>query len=232
VIRDVYGSRAQTIINVLLSFDAYFNWYYPLKHHSLGVLDSNEDAVVARAYENCRTAIDMHEICERLSIRNHKSFLFHGAIFKVTRDILKVANTWAFGTSSLELANADTKRVASQAGSRRPTFCNYTQTRVPLAPGFLGPMRLTDAVKKGTTMAISTLKFLLIRGALRRGDGLVSTPESRRAERLFGQGSAGRISLASAGVKLETLAGSGYHPRADTCIKAYVRRMAATATAL
>ena len=40
MIRDVYGSRAQTLINVLLSFDAYFNWYYPLKDHSLGVYDT------------------------------------------------------------------------------------------------------------------------------------------------------------------------------------------------
>ena len=230
IIRSVYGSRAQTIINTLLSFDAYFNWYYPLKDHKLGVLDSDKEKVLARALENCRTAIDLHQICERLSIRNHKSFLFHGAIYKVTRDILKVGDTWAFGTSSLELANADTKRVADQAGARRTQFCEYTQTRVPLRPGFQGPMRLTETVKKGTTMAISVLNFLLARGELRRGDGLVSTPESRRAERLFGQGRSGRVSLPSAGVKLETLTGPGYDARGDTCIKAFVRLMAAAAT--
>jgi hypothetical protein len=135
IIRSVYGSCAQTIINTLLSFDACFNWYYPLNDHSLSVFDSDKDVVFARAFENCCATVDMHEICERLSIRNHKSFLFHGAIFKVTRDILKVGNTWALGTSSLDLANADTKRVADQAGSRRLTFCNYTHTRVPLDPG-------------------------------------------------------------------------------------------------
>jgi hypothetical protein len=31
MIRKICGSRAQTIINALLAFDAYFNWYYPLK---------------------------------------------------------------------------------------------------------------------------------------------------------------------------------------------------------
>jgi hypothetical protein len=31
IIRALFGSRAQTIINALLSSDAYFNWYYPLK---------------------------------------------------------------------------------------------------------------------------------------------------------------------------------------------------------
>jgi hypothetical protein len=232
IIRKVYGSRAQTIINTLLSFDAYFNWYYPLKDHDLGVLDTDEEKVMARAFENCCTAIDLHEICERLAIRSHKSFLFHGAVFKVTRDILKVGNNWAFGTSSLELSNADTKRVADQCASRRIEFCTYTKTRVPLAPGFQGPMRLTEVVKKGTTMAISTLNFLLTRGELRRGDGLVSTPESRRAERLFGEGGSGRIGLVSAGCKLEMLAGDGYTVRGDTCVKAFVRAMATMAASV
>ena len=60
-----------------------------------------------------KEAIDMNEIFERVTIRNHKSFPMHGAIFKVTRDICKVGDVWAFDTSSLELQNAETKRVAS-----------------------------------------------------------------------------------------------------------------------
>ena len=40
----------------------------------------------------------MHEIFERVTIRNHKSFLPHGAIYKTTRDILSVADVWAFDT--------------------------------------------------------------------------------------------------------------------------------------
>ena len=81
-------------------------------------------------------------------------------------------------------------------------------------------------------MAISTLKFLLVRGVLRRGDGLVSTPDSRRAERLFGVGGPGRSSGVSTGPKLETLTGPAYDARGDTCIKAYVRRMAFSAQGL
>ena len=88
LIRSRYGSRAPTLINVLLAFDGYFNWYYPL-------FDSipfrcNMDVRYGRALSNCRTAIDMFEITERVTIHCHKSFLFHGAIFKVSRDILKV----------------------------------------------------------------------------------------------------------------------------------------------
>jgi len=38
-------------------------------------------------FSNMCLAIDMGEIFERVSIRKHGSFLVHGAIFKVTRDI-------------------------------------------------------------------------------------------------------------------------------------------------
>ena len=31
VMRDKFGSRAQTIINTALAFDAYLGWYYPYK---------------------------------------------------------------------------------------------------------------------------------------------------------------------------------------------------------
>ena len=53
------------------------------------------------------------------------------------------------------------------------------------------------------------------------------SPESRRAERLFGEGGPGRTKHASAGCKLETLTGPAYDAHGDTCIKAFVRLMAA-----
>ena len=31
VLRDLYGSRAQTIINCILAWDGFFAWYYPFK---------------------------------------------------------------------------------------------------------------------------------------------------------------------------------------------------------
>ena len=31
IIRELFGSRAQTILNALLAFDSYFIWYYPFK---------------------------------------------------------------------------------------------------------------------------------------------------------------------------------------------------------
>ena len=52
---------------------------------------------------------------------------------------------------------------------------------------------------------------------LRRGDGIIATPESRRKAkaRLFGSG---RLTLASSGIKLGKLMGDGYdyEPAADT----------------
>ena len=73
-------------------------------------------------------------------------------------------------------------------------------------------------------MAISTLKRLLGAQLLRRGDGLLALPGSKRKERerLL----AGRSSLATSLVKLER-PGVDYSPRHDTCLKAFVRLLAA-----
>ena len=73
-----YGARAQTIINTLLAFDTYFEWYYPLKASIPFMCPMPQRE--ARALENMQLAINMHESAERLSIKGHKSFLFHGAI--------------------------------------------------------------------------------------------------------------------------------------------------------
>ena len=81
----MYGSRAQTIINSLLAFDAYFAWYYPVKAlKDEAIFSEDKEAVEEFAFKNCCAAIDLHEITERLSARGHKSFLFHGAIYKVS----------------------------------------------------------------------------------------------------------------------------------------------------
>ena len=81
-------------------------------------MDAPPDQRRARAYDNCCKAIDMHEMFERVTIRNHKSFLVHGAIYKVSRDIMAVGDVWAYNLSPLELQNAETKRTASSSGSR------------------------------------------------------------------------------------------------------------------
>ena len=71
-------------------------------------------------------------------------------------------------------------------------------------------------------MALSTLRNLLATQMLRRGDGVIATPDSRRKERLL----AGRTKLASKEVKMEVLM-RDYNPREDTCIRAFVRLLAA-----
>ena len=188
MIRDIHGSRAQTLINALLAFDAYFAWYYPLKNNIMGPLDTDKEKVLSCAFTNCTTAIDMHEITERLSIRAHTSFLLHGAIFKVTRDILRVGNAWMFGTSSLEHA-AESRNQAHNQAVRSKAAGDGTgpgQTRIGMALGFAGPARLTLTSGYNSSLSLSTLNFLLVRGILRHGDDLVATPMSRWAGRLFG----------------------------------------------
>jgi hypothetical protein len=130
IVRKLYGSRAHAILNILFSFDAYFAWCYPLKDSI--PLFADTPIKEARALSNMRAAIDLHEMCDRVSIRRHKSYLMHGAIFKVTSDILLVGDVWAFGTSALELLNADTKRLASDIGSKHQELSQRHDTIVPM----------------------------------------------------------------------------------------------------
>ena len=228
IIRELFGSRAQTILNALLSADGYFQWYYPYKASIpfMCPIPLREE----RALDNACKAIRMHEVFERVSIRAHGSYLSHLAIFKVSRDILRLGCVWAMGSSPLELQNAETKRVASSGGSRALTTRDAGLQRRPMRGVSEGPAQLVATRGNSTSMAISTLKNMLATSYLRRGDGIVATPATRRKERLFGKTGNGRSSLTSHGIKLENL-GAEYDPRADTCVKAFVRLLAARATA-
>ena len=213
VIRELYGSRAQTLINSLLAWDAFFLWYFHIK--TFLDPDSTTSEREAHALENCRRAIDMQEIYERCAIRKHGSYMPHGAVFKTTRDILRVGDVWAYSTSALELQNAETKRVAKSGASSRPQTSSSGQTR-----SMAGVVSTT--IGYATSQCISTLRKLLGASMLRRGDGVIAMPECRRKERLLG---VGRTKLTSK-VKLEVLQ-SDYKPRLDSCIKAFVRHLAA-----
>jgi len=230
IIKAMFGSRAQTIINVLLSWDAYLAWYYALEEMDCALFDTQSKKEAA-ALRNCALAIDMHDMYERISVRYHKSFLVHAAIFKVSSNILDVGDVKAFSTSALELQNADTKRTASSSGSRRLTTSTSGVLRAHQKTT-VGPARLTVTKGYSTSMVLSTLKHLMVTNVLRRGSGLYATPESRRKERLFGVSGKGRISLPSSGVKLEArvqAVNAEYLPSDDTCLSAFVRLLAARA---
>ena len=215
MIRDLFGSRAQTIINTLLAFDGFFPWYFHVKNCPSHDSELPEREVHALAH--CQKAIDMHEIYERASIRKHGSFMPHGAIYKTTRDILKVGDIWRYCVSALELQNAETKRVAKSGGACRQQTSGSGQTR-------RGAGHVVSATRGyGTTQCISTLRKLLGASMLRRGDGVIALPDCRRKERLLG---VGRTKLASKLVKMEVLQ-NDYKPRLDTCIRAFVRCLAA-----
>ena len=145
-----------------------------------------------------------------------------------SRDILNIADPWAADLSPLELQNAETKRKAERSGSKHIEFAKEgsQKTLIGLRQGKLGPMQLKDRKDYSTTMALSVMNNLLTTQKLRRGDGPISYPKSRRAERLFGE--EGRTKRKSSHIKLEKL-GIEYRPREDTCIKAFVRIMAQAA---
>ena len=124
----------------------------------------------------------------------------------------------------LELQNAETKRAASKIGARRLEFSSSGQSRVGPRIGE-GPSNLITTSGYSTTVALSTMRNLLGSQTLRRGDGVISMPASRRNERLFGVTGSGRTKHLCTGVKLENI-GKDYDPRLDTSLKAFVRLIA------
>ena len=148
----------------------------------------------------------------------------------MTEDILEVGDIWAIDLSPLELQNAVTKVAASKTGARRVEFSSKEERQRQGSSKVFGPSNLTSKSQYSTTTAKSTLRTLLGRQQLRRGDDVLSMPSSRRNERLFGATGQGRTKALSAGIKLENL-GKDYNPREDSSIKAFVRLIAARATA-
>ena len=116
----------------------------------------------------------------------------HAAVFKMTRDILKVGDIWRYCLPALELQNAATKRVAKSGGSCRQKMSTSGETR----RGALGTVSKTVGYR--TTQCLSVLRKLLAGSVLRMGDGVITLPESRRRERLLG---VGRTKLTSKWVK-------------------------------
>ena len=227
IIRDLFGSRAQTLINILLSWDGFFNWYYPLQESIpfMCEMSLREE----RALDNMQTATDMKEIFERVSIRKTGSFLPHAATHKVTRDILTVGDVWATDLSPLELLNAETKRVAESSGSKRLELSSKGRKHAPVVSAE-GPANLVSTRGYSSTVAISVLKHMLMQKELRQGDGLFKVPDSRRTERLM---VTGRTKHLHVGVKLEKLAAiDDYDPEKDSCIKAFVRMCAEIAKSI
>lgn len=66
IIRELFGSRAQVLINTLPAFDAYFKWYYGLLRQSVHI-DSPLSVRENRAFENFCAAAASHEMAERLT---------------------------------------------------------------------------------------------------------------------------------------------------------------------
>ena len=111
-----------------------------------------------------------------------------------------MGDVWAYGTSPLELQNAETKRVAADVGATSITF--------------------NGSGVNATSMSRSTFTHLLSAQALRAGEGDVALPDSRRKERVFGQGGSGRMTT-------HCVKDEHRRPSDVTCIEASVELMEA-----
>ena len=101
----------------------------------------------------------------------------------------------------------------------------------PSLRGASGPSNLITTKGCPTTASLSVLKHMLATQVLRRGDGIIATPDSRRKERLFGVHGRGRTKSLGSGIKLEKLRAPDYDVRADTCVKAFIRLLKEAAAA-
>ena len=70
---------------------------------------------------------------------------------------------------------------------------------------------------------------MLAKQKLRNGDGFFTTPDARRTVQLLN--GSGRRTHASTGVKPQSFSDESYDPRSDSCLKAYIRLIAALAEA-
>ena len=189
--------------------------------------DSPFDVKEQRAFENMQRAVDMQEIFERVGPK-HGSFLPHGAVYKVTQDILEVADVWAVSSSPLEALTAVTKRTARDGGSSRLELSTSGTMTLPSSRKEDKPTTVVATKGYSTTLAISVLKKLLAMNYLREGSGVASIPDSRRRERLI---QTGRLTLPMA-PKLPVERGGVYDPRSDSCLKAFVRKLSERAAAV
>ena len=126
------------------------------------------------------------------------------------------------------------RQSASHQQLDQSIWCHQAVGRCELVSRLWGALDLATLIKsKGypTTVAVSTIKNLLVSQYLRRGDGIIATPNSRRKERLFGISGSGRTTSISAGIKLERLMIDHYDAVQDTCVKAFVRVIAMAAAA-
>ena len=221
MLKETYGSCANTAIRTALAFDAYFSWYYAWRNKV--PLDAPRKDKETRALENMQLAVDMHEMYERVSLGQHGSFMPHAAIYKITQSILEVGDVEAFDTSPLEMQNAETKRKARSTGAtNRTTIPEGVSQRGPRKKE--GPPGIHTVAARAATTATTTLKKVVTSTNLQRGKpGAPATiPAERRTEKTFGSTGTGRSKPERSGVKLQQTS-QEISPRDDSVLLALTR---------
>lgn len=84
-----------------------------------------------------------------------------------------------------------------------------------------GTLKVFTTRGHGATAATSTLTKMLATNQLRAGDGMYSTPESRRSSRLFGETATRRTSTCK--LEVQAAEDESYNPANDSCLDAFVR---------
>ena len=229
LIKAHYGPHARLIINMLLTFDAYFNLYYTLryKYHEGVSVHCSEEVKGSLALAVCKASLRFQEILERVSAGNHKSFYPHLFSLRLPLLIMELGDMWAYSMGSLELLNAVVKRAARCGASRGRLATKEGTTTRRAVKGDYPKGRIQKTRGYRSSMSFQIMAKLVGANALRRAGSGIAT---RTAERLFGGTSDGRAFLKNGA--LPGLANFGkifLEPELDTCVEALARMLAAEA---
>ena len=230
LIKGHYGPHARLVINMLLTFDAYFKLFHTLryKYHEGVSVSCSAEVKESLALAVCQAGLEFQEILERVSVGNHKSFYPHLFSLRLPLLILELGDLWAFSMGSLELLNAVVKRAAKNSACRgRLATTEGTTTRRPIKGADYPKGRIQKTRGYRSSMTLQIMAKLVGANTLRRAGTGIAT---RTAERLFGGASCGRTKLKSAALPgLANLGKIYLEPDQDSCVEALARLLAAEA---
>ena len=248
LIRRHYGSFAQLVINALLVWDGAFALFW-VQSERIG-WRCPAAVSVKHALDLCRASIDLHEISERVSLQQCKSWYNHLWEYCMIDHILLTGEPLSI--SDLELLNGLLKRTAKSNATTRIELSDQAKEARAEAEAAAAAEDDADEGEEGdeeqvvvsrkpyaSTMSWQVITFLVLQQQHRKDDDAI---KFRTAERLFGEHGSGRSSLPKKqkmvepttavlfAKALETYSSSAgkvdvtaVEPRADTCVKAFCR---------
>ena len=164
-VTEILGVDAQEILNVALTWDAYFAWHFHM--YTRLAPDADDAAIDAHGLAALHTAIAWKQMFEEASDHASNSWYPHLAMAVVPISIWTWrSDLWDLSMSALELSHALTGRVLDRTSVKRITLNETTLSTQAPKLGKEGPARLVAPYKATATMATSCFKRVVALGLL------------------------------------------------------------------